>query len=229
MSSSRPSDDDSFLARWARRKADARARQQAAQPDEPVVPSGAGLRPVAGANRQPESGASLPPSTATPGPTPAPRAAASSDAAPPTLRDVEALTPDGDFRPFMAREVAPEVKNAALKKLFADPRFNVQDGLDVYIDDYAKPDPIPAAMLRALTQSRLLGLFDEPREEAGADRVVASDVSATAADDPCAVPPGGEGQASAAETSGGEAQAAPVSAPGPEPSDALPRSESEAS
>jgi hypothetical protein len=33
------------------------------------------------------------------------------------------------------------VRNAALKKLFTDPHFNVMDGLDVYIDDYGKPDP----------------------------------------------------------------------------------------
>jgi hypothetical protein len=39
--------------------------------------------------------------------------------------------------------VAPEVKNAAFKKLFADPHFNVMDGLDIYIDDYSKPDPLP--------------------------------------------------------------------------------------
>ena len=30
-----------------------------------------------------------------------------------------------------------------MKKLFADPHYNVMDGLDVYIDDYSKPDPIP--------------------------------------------------------------------------------------
>ena len=46
---------------------------------------------------------------------------------------------------FAARDVSPEVKNAAMKKLFTDPRYNVMDGLDVYIDDYSKPDPIPHA------------------------------------------------------------------------------------
>ena len=30
-----------------------------------------------------------------------------------------------------------------MKKLFSDPHFNVMDGLDTYIDDYGKPDPIP--------------------------------------------------------------------------------------
>ena len=30
-----------------------------------------------------------------------------------------------------------------MKKLFSDPHFNVMDGLDTYIDDYGKPDPLP--------------------------------------------------------------------------------------
>ena len=47
-----------------------------------------------------------------------------------------------------------------MKKLFSDPHFNVMDGLDTYIDDYGKPDPIPPEMLRRMTQSALLGLFD---------------------------------------------------------------------
>ena len=43
-----------------------------------------------------------------------------------------------------------------MKKLFADPHFNVMDGLDTYIDDYAKPDPIPPAMLRQLASAKFL-------------------------------------------------------------------------
>jgi hypothetical protein len=52
-----------------------------------------------------------------------------------------------------------------MKKLFTDPRFNVMDGLDTYIDDYGKPDPIPLAMLRQMNQSRILRLFDDDEEE----------------------------------------------------------------
>ena len=89
----------------------------------------------------------------------------------PTLEDVQALTPASDFSRFAARNVAPDVKNAAMKKLFADPRYNVMDGMDVYIDDYSKPDPIAPAVLRQLASARFLGLFDqEEREEAEAAR-----------------------------------------------------------
>ncbi len=47
-----------------------------------------------------------------------------------------------------------------MRKLFSDPHFNVMDGLDTYIDDYGKPDPIPESMLRQLNQSKLLRLFE---------------------------------------------------------------------
>ena len=39
------------------------------------------------------------------------------------------------------------------------------DGLDTYIDDYGKPDPIPESMLRLMRQSKFLGLFDDEEKE----------------------------------------------------------------
>ena len=85
---------------------------------------------------------------------------------PPTLADVAELTPASDYTRFVARDVDPAVKNAALKKLFADPQFNVMDGLDTYIDDYGKPDPLPAGMLRKMAQAQFLGLFaDEDKTD----------------------------------------------------------------
>jgi hypothetical protein len=66
----------------------------------------------------------------------------------------------------MARGVSPEVRNAAMKKLFADPQFNVMDRLDTYIDDYSQPDPLPAAMLRQMASAQFLKLFDDDNEAA---------------------------------------------------------------
>ena len=83
----------------------------------------------------------------------------------PSMSDVQNLTPESDFSPFMSSEVAPEVKNAAMKKLFADPHFNVMDRMDVYIDDYGQPDPIPKAMLRQLASAKFLNLFDDNEEK----------------------------------------------------------------
>jgi len=87
--------------------------------------------------------------------------AAAQPAEVPALPPVESLTFDADFTAFMKPDVDPSLKRAALKKLFADPRFNVMDGLDVYIDDYSKPDPIDAETVRGLVQARYL--FDPPK------------------------------------------------------------------
>ncbi|MGH8808188.1 MAG: DUF3306 domain-containing protein [Noviherbaspirillum sp.] len=82
----------------------------------------------------------------------------------PTVEDVAALTPDSDFSPFVARGVDETVRRSALKKLFSDPRFNVMDGLDVYIEDYNKSKPLSAAVLAALNHARSLL---NPQEQAG--------------------------------------------------------------
>ena len=72
----------------------------------------------------------------------------------PTMDDVKKLTPQSDYAAFVQRGVDDNVKRSALKKLFNDPYFNVMDGLDIYIDDYNKPDPIPLAMLAALNHAK---------------------------------------------------------------------------
>lgn len=89
----------------------------------------------------------------------------------PTLAEAQQLTPDADFTSFMARGVAPDVKNAAMKKLFADPHFNVMDGLDIYIDDYTQPDPLPLAMLRQMTSAKTLNLFEDESDKTSASNV----------------------------------------------------------
>ena len=76
----------------------------------------------------------------------------------PTLDDVVGLNQDSDYSPFLAQGVDEAVKRAAMKKLFANPHFNVMDGLDTYIADYGKADPMPPGMLAALNHAK--GLLD---------------------------------------------------------------------
>jgi hypothetical protein len=129
--------DDHFLARWSRRK---HAVRRGETPPEPV------------------------PSEAKPAEPAGPAAAA--PAAPPELPPIESLKGlESDYKEFLGPEVDPGTKSAALRKLFGDPHFNKMDGLDVYIDDYTKEDPIPATMLRVLNQARSLGLFDDEEKE----------------------------------------------------------------
>lgn len=143
---------EGFLGRWARRKEAARTGQPLA-PEPTPAPSVAPAPPAA------------PVQALAPGP------AEEAERPPaPTLEDVQALTRDSDFSRFVQPDVSPDVKNAALRKLFSDPHFNVMDRLDIYIDDYSQPDPIPPAMLRNLASSRFLGLFrDEEEAREGPD------------------------------------------------------------
>jgi hypothetical protein len=65
----------------------------------------------------------------------------------------------------MKADVDPALRRSALKKLLADPRFNVMDGLDVYIDDYSKADPLPEGWLEKMNAVRYLGIFRKEEEE----------------------------------------------------------------
>jgi hypothetical protein len=130
-----------------------------------------------------EAVAEAPPAVAPPAP-----AAPALDAAPvqpqpqqqpaPTLLDAARLTPDSDFSAFVSPHVDQDVRRLALKKLFADPHFNVMDRLDMYMDDYNKPDPVSATMLAALGHARsALRRPEEVQEEIA--RLAARDAPAT--------------------------------------------------
>ncbi|OWS70906.1 DUF3306 domain-containing protein [Polynucleobacter campilacus] len=92
--------------------------------------------------------------------TPAPISTVEEAKPPASLEDVEKIDRfDPDFSAFMKSDVDPAVQQAALKKMFTDPHFNIMDGLDIYIDDYSKPDPLPPGMLERMVQSDMLNLF----------------------------------------------------------------------
>jgi hypothetical protein len=87
------------------------------------------------------------------------------------LPPLESLSFESDFKAFMHSKVEETVKRAALKKLFADPRFNVMDGLDTYIDDYTKAEPFPEGLLARIEEVREKLLAppppEQPEEEGG--------------------------------------------------------------
>ena len=132
---------DGFLGRWSQRKQAVRAGQAL---DEPVVIKQVAQPPLA-TTEEPQAEPVAPP--------------------PPSLEDVKNLTTQSDFKPFVARDVAPEVRNAAMKKLFTDPHYNVMDRLDIYIDDYSQPDPLPESMLRQMASAKFLKLFEDEDED----------------------------------------------------------------
>ena len=120
------------------------------------------------------------------------RQAENKEQAPAPLPPVEQLTPESDFAPFMNPKVDGETRRTALKKLFADPHFNVPDPFEAYSEDYTVGEPIPIEMLKTLNHAKRL-LFDEPEQAAQA----------------------------ATETSAGQAETTPADAPPQDPKDAV--------
>ena len=129
-------DKEPFLSRWSRRKLES--------PKEAAPPSAAP--------------STAPRDTAT-------HAPANSAPAKPELPPVDSLQGlASEYRDFLRPGVDEKIRTAALKKLFGDPHFSAMDGLDVYMDDYAKADPIPEAMLRTLQHAKGMLFGDEGKD-----------------------------------------------------------------
>ena len=142
-----------FLARWSRRKLES-SSGGAPKPDvsAPSIETGPPAAPgVRSAPSKPEL---------------------------PSVDSLRGLA--SEYREFLHPEVDQELRRLALKKLFHDPHFNVMDGLDTYIDDYSKPDPIPPEMLERLKQANRV-LF--PEEAAPKDAPDESGIAGTAVTD----------------------------------------------
>ena len=167
---------DGFLGRWSQRKQAQRAGLPLDEPTALAPPTVVVQQHDKQDDKQEVSQAAKQAGPASAAPDPAAPAPA---AELPSLEDAARLSTESDFRPFMSRGVAPEVRNAAMKKLFADPHFNVMDRLDIYIDDYSLPDPLPASMLRQMASAQFLKLFDDDNESAPA-----ANASPSAADPP---------------------------------------------
>lgn len=187
-------EEQNFLTRWSRRKAAARERAAPDAPPQEMAPPPHDAPAAAESGVAPLRPVGVPPETA-----PAGSSAGVPDVAAelPPIETLQGLA--SDYRAFFKRDVDQGLQRAALKKLFSDPHFNEMDGLDVYIDDYGIPDPIPPEMLADLKHARGL-LFDDPVEEpvnevaAGADETVATQAAADVAPEGGAaeVPHGGD-------------------------------------
>lgn len=142
---------DGFLNRWSRRKLGVESETapelaQGAKTAAPVSESDKGKNTESAAPESPKP-----------------------EIAQPTIEDAEKMDRFApDFSAFMKPNVDPAVQQVAMKKLFSDPHFNIMDRLDIYIDDYSIPDPIPMSMLKRMVQSETLGLFRTFEEGPGA-------------------------------------------------------------
>ena len=163
-----------FLDRWSRRKLASAGKALLA--DAPA----SGMPPAA----EPGGQDGLVPA----GPRPALAAEAGAETASPSaveaqLPAVEGLTLASDFTAFLKDEVSEALRRKALQKLFADPHFNRMDGLDIYIDDYSLPDPIPPEAMAKLKSAREWLMANEAEVEVvEAETAAEADVFALPAD-----------------------------------------------
>ena len=142
-----------FLSRWSRRKLDSAKEKPAPKPAASAAATTTGSQAAV----------------------PAPKSEL------PPVDSLQGLA--SEYQDFLRPGVDEKLRQSALKKLFHDPHFNAMDGLDTYIDDYSKPDPIPEAMLRTLEHAKGL-LFDEEKKEPEAQPDELADKSVAAAAKP---------------------------------------------
>jgi hypothetical protein len=179
---------EGFLGRWSQRKQAVREGKPMQEPAAPTVQplaGGAGaqpLKPVVGADQHQLDKAAERPQTGEPPESEAVKL--------PTLEDVQTLTPQSDFSAFVAREVPSDVRNAAMKKLFADPHYSLIDGMDIYLEDYSLPSPLSAAVMAKMASAQFLKLVDDPEAKKESDT---ADASAPAETDVAAAPTAPEG------------------------------------
>jgi hypothetical protein len=126
---------------------------------------------------EPEQGPAVPPA-----PDAGPAGAETPQAPLPELPPIDQLTPESDFRPFMDPRVPDALRRLALKRLYADPQFNVQDMLDDFAEDYTLLETLPAGMADKLVHARrtLLGRDEAERIETE-EREAASQAAVDAA------------------------------------------------
>lgn len=182
-------DQESFVGRWARLKRQARTGEA-----EPAA--GEDLREDAIAGDGAESGVAAlrPPANDAPV---RPRPLTREDFAD---VDFDALDFNSDYRRFMAAGVPDDVRNEALRKLWAsDPVLTMHDGLDDYCGDYTDAATVPAGIVKTAYRVGKGFLSDaevaewdrlgKPPADDEARRVALAEPDAPAADDSSTEPP----------------------------------------
>jgi hypothetical protein len=113
---------EGFLSRWSQRKA--MARDGVELPDEPELPEQPPVVDAAGVDNPPVE------------------AETGEAEAPTELPTLESLDENSDYSAFLDKDVPPDLRQKALRKLFQSPKFNVRDGLDDYDWDFSNPEPL---------------------------------------------------------------------------------------
>lgn len=123
-----------FLARWARKKAE--AQSGSGEVVDPLLdPSDKPAQEVTQLENPPRI---------------------VEDALIPTEADLDAVEKTGDVSAFLVDQVPQALKNQAFKALFKNPKFNHVDMMDVYMDDYNNFVPLTTELRDKMSQIKQL-------------------------------------------------------------------------
>ncbi|MEW5961932.1 MAG: DUF3306 domain-containing protein [Pseudomonadota bacterium] len=216
-------DQESFVGRWARLKRQARTGEA-----EPAAGEDLREGTIAGDGAESGVAALRPPADDAPE---CPRPLTREDFAD---IDFDALDFNSDYRRFMAAGVPDDVRNEALRKLWAsDPVLTMHDGLDDYCGDYTDAATVPAGIVKTayrvgkgfLSDAELAewDRLGKPPADDEARRVAVAEQDAPAADDApplpshtATAPPATEAAAPPPSPADGEPTSADIAVAAPE-------------
>jgi|AntDeeMinimDraft_4_1070355.scaffolds.fasta_scaffold17795_2 hypothetical protein len=118
--------EDSFLARWSRRKHEA----EHGPPAEEAEPEAAPAETPIDTDRHAPPAETVGEDTTT--------AVEDTEPADADLPHPDTLDRNSDFSVYLKRRVSSAFRRAAMRRLFSSPEFNVRDGLDDYDEDYTQ-------------------------------------------------------------------------------------------
>ena len=212
--------DEGFLQRWSRRKAEARTEPKTPEPAEDAAPEREQV-PRAADPQDPAGSSGV-------------RAADDADGAVDreALPDIDTLTYESDFTPFMRKGVPAELRKRALQRLWrSNPTLANLDGLVEYGDDYTKIGTTKQVVRTAYQVGR--GMLERlqpkaPDEPAPAGEPTTADTGRPDPTSEPAAPPPAEVAAAGADDALATAPVRPQDAPRPAPAPARPGGRSEA-
>jgi hypothetical protein len=165
------SDNEPFLRRWSRRKADVRSGVEVEQ-----NPSSAGAE-----------------AAGPPGPGGEPGAEAGQAV---ELPDLDTLGEDSDYSAFMSPGVDADLRRKALRKLFSSPKFNVIDDMDDYCGDFTRFEGLGGIVTADMKHhvERLARAAEKALDDAGQPETaaVAAAPAATPVEDAARAAPAGQ-------------------------------------
>jgi len=133
MSGNGHDEQEGFLTRWSRRKAQALRGEELPEPEADEVEAAAQAAETV-SESPPEAGEAAD----------AAEAAATGETPDvlPELPPLDSLGADSDYSAFLGKGVPADLRQQALRKLFHSDKFNIRDGLDDYDLDFSNPEPL---------------------------------------------------------------------------------------